>query len=203
MWWISMIIPLPRLQDLLIFTEVHNPHLEAVTLYGLAHEISKSNTCLCPDRLRRRILAFVYAVIGWCEATWWWIKWIKVTTDWSQTVVPTILGCQDVGIIREEERCPSGCRHQAPSQTCLKFKKHKNSWAINPNKEQARAARPLQMISQQDRELILFHKKDSELSGSLTCFKGIKVLLSAINTAPQSCYFILLHRFVDKTDEEL
>lgn len=89
------------------------------------------------------------------------------------------------------------------SDMCLKFKKHKNSSAINANKEQAGAARLLQMITQQDRELILFHKKDSELSGSLMHFMGIKVLLSALNTVPQSCNFILLHRFVDKTDKEL
>lgn len=118
--------------------------------------------------------------------------------------MPTVPGCQDAGIIRvQEEHRPSCCRHQAPSQTCLKFKKHKNSSAINANKEQAGAARLLQMITQQDRELILFHKKDSELSGSLMHFMGIKVLLSALNTVPQSCNFILLHRFVDKTDKEL
>lgn len=71
------------------------------------------------------------------------------------------------------------------------------------NKEKARAARLLQIISQQDRELILFHKKDSALPGSLMYFMGIKVLLSALNIVPQSCNFILLHRFVDKTDKEL
>lgn len=48
-----------------------------------------------------------------------------------------------------------------------------------------------------------FTKKDFELSGSLIDFTGIKVLLSAINTVPQSGNFILLHRFVDKTDKEL
>lgn len=86
---------------------------------------------------------------------------------------------------------------------CLKFKKHKKSSAINADQEQAGAARPLQTISRQDRELIRFHKKDFELSGSLIYFTGIKVLLSAINTVPQSGNFILLHRFVDKTDKEL
>lgn len=53
---------------------------------------------------------------------------------------------------------------------------------------------------EQDRELILFRKKDSELSVSLMYFMGIKVLLSALNTVPQCCNFILPHRFVDKTD---
>lgn len=86
----------------------------------------------------------------------------------------------------------------------LKFKKHQNSSAINRNKERAGAARKVQTISQQDRELILFHKKDSELSASLLHFTGIKLLLSTLNTAAQRRNLILLHRgFVDKADKEL
>lgn len=86
----------------------------------------------------------------------------------------------------------------------LKFKKHQNSSAINRNKERAGAARKVQTISQQDRELILFHKKDSELSASLLHFTGIKVLLSTLSTAAQRRNLILLHRgFVDKTDKKL
>lgn len=86
----------------------------------------------------------------------------------------------------------------------LKFKKHKNSSAINRNKERAGAARKVQTISQRDRELIPFHKKDSELSASLLHFTGIKVLASTLNTAAQRCNLILLHRgFVDKTDKKL
>lgn len=68
--------------------------------------------------------------------------------------------CQDAGIRVEEERCPSPLQTSSSvSHMCLKFKKHKNSSANNANKEQAGAARLLQMISRQDRELIRFHKK--------------------------------------------
>lgn len=75
---------------------------------------------------------------------------------------------------------------------------------MNRNKGRAGAARKVQTISQQDRELILFHKEDWGPSASPLHFTGIKVLPSTLNTAAQRCNLILLHRgFVDKTDKEL
>lgn len=44
---IFLIKPLPRLKPLLIFTEIHNPHLDAVTLYGLGQENSRAKMALC------------------------------------------------------------------------------------------------------------------------------------------------------------
>lgn len=73
---------------------------------------------------------------------------------------------------------------------CLKSKKHKNSSAIDVNKEQAEAARMGQVIRQQD----------GDLSASLMHFTGIKVSLSASKTVVTSSCF---RRLVDKADKEL
>lgn len=100
------------------------------------------------------------------------------------------------GLGWRKKRCPS----RSVSDMCLKFKKQKNSSAINANKEQAGAARLPQMIRQQDCELILFHKKDFELSEQSEILHGDQGFTGCNK---HSGNFILLHRFVDKTDKEL